>query len=147
MSFFDTLAGKRQPMFPTPNLSSMPVNRAPRPITMPVGPMTPVSSPQRSVKDFSMGKGLPSSPSISLPSIPSIPSIEIPEEVDTTEELNALLQRKRQLEAELQPLWPDAILWNDIKRFLEKNNFTCFWTQDIIGLQIDSIWINDKYEM
>ena len=102
MSFFDTLAGKRQPMFPTPNLSSMPVNRAPRPITMPVGPMTPVSSPQRSVKDFSMGKGLPSSPSISLPSIPSIPSIEIPEEVDTTEELNALLQRKRQLEAELQ---------------------------------------------
>jgi len=52
-----------------------------------------------------------------------------------------------QLEAELQPLWPDAILWNDIKSFLEKNNFTCFWTQDIIGVQIDSIWINDKYEM
>ena len=106
MSFFDTLACKRQPMFPTPNLPSMPVNRAPRPITMPVGPMTPVSSPQNSIENsianFSMGKGLPSSPSISLPSIPSIPSIEIPEEVDTTEELNALLQRKRQLEAELQ---------------------------------------------
>ncbi len=52
-----------------------------------------------------------------------------------------------QLEAELQPLWPDAVLWNDIKIFLEKNNFTCFWTQDIIGLQIDSVWINNKYEM
>jgi|TARA_R100000315_G_scaffold47900_1_gene22411 hypothetical protein len=102
MSFFDKLAGKRQPMFPTPNLPSMPVNPAPRPITMPIGPMTPVASPQRSVKDFSMGKDLPSSPSISLPSIPSIPSIEISEEVDTTAELNALLQRKRQLEAELQ---------------------------------------------
>ena len=99
------------PMFPTPNLPSMPVN----PVTMPVGPMTPVTPtaptapftpPQISVPDFGMGSGSPSSPSISPPSIPSTPSTETSEEfispVDIITELNALLQRKKQLEAELQ---------------------------------------------
>ena len=52
-----------------------------------------------------------------------------------------------QLEAELAPLWPDAMLWDDIKLFLEKNNFRCFWTNDIASVQIDSVWVNNKYEM
>jgi len=52
-----------------------------------------------------------------------------------------------QLESELSPIWPDAVLWDDIKLFLEKNNFTCFWTNDIAGVQIDSVWVNNKYEM
>ena len=99
MSFFDKLAGKRQPMFPTPNLPSIPIN----PVTMPIGPMTPVSSPQRSFGNFTLGQGSASDPALpSIPSIPSIPSTEVSEEADTTAELNALIQRKKQLEAELQ---------------------------------------------
>ena len=84
------------PMFPTPNLPSIPIN----PVTMPIGPMTPVSSPQSSFGNFTLGQGSASDPA--LPSIPSIPSTEVSEEADTTAELNALIQRKKQLEAELQ---------------------------------------------
>ena len=87
------------PMFPTPNLPSIPIN----PVTMPIGPMTPVSSPQRSFGNFTLGQGSASDPALpSIPSIPSIPSTETSEEVDITAELNALLQRKKQLEAALQ---------------------------------------------
>ena len=48
-----------------------------------------------------------------------------------------------QLEAELQPFWEDSMLWNDLKIYLEKNNFKCKWYNNIGDAQTDSVWINE----
>lgn len=50
-----------------------------------------------------------------------------------------------QLEAETYPYWDNQKLFQDIKRFLELNNFYMVNYSESAARQCDSLWINKKY--
>jgi len=50
-----------------------------------------------------------------------------------------------QIESEYYKVWDEQKIWQDIKYFMTDNNFKLMWQHDIIGIQVDSIWVQNKY--
>lgn len=49
-----------------------------------------------------------------------------------------------QIESEYNKVWKDQKTWEDIKLFMEDNQFKLLWDYDIIGIQNDSLWVRKE---